>query len=73
MNSEFCKLLWAYLHGAHTVEIRERETEKNGVAMLDKTSDRIICNYGADDGSDDKTVTPEEFGRDFIVTSIIFA
>lgn len=65
------KLYWAFLNGAHTVEIRERETRKTGVAMPYPPYG-ILCNYGADDGSDDKTVESEEFDRDFIVTSIIF-
>ena len=65
------KLYWAILRGAHTVEIRERETGKEGVAVSGLRG--ILVNYGADDGSDDKTVSPDEFDRDFIVTSIIFA
>lgn len=54
---------------AHTVEIIETATGKVGVA---NTSSRgVDVFYGADDGSDDKSVTPEEFSRDFSITGII--
>ena len=53
----------------HTIEIREKATGKTGVA---NTSFRgVDVFYGADDGSDDKSVTAEDFNRDFEITATI--
>lgn len=68
--TETKKLLYAERNHAHTVEIREKSTGKTGVAMT--TPNGIRLNYGADDGSDDKTVTPENFNRDFIITAVLY-
>lgn len=54
---------------AHTVEIIETATGKVGVANT--TEGGVAVFYGADDGSDDKTVTAEEFDRDFSITGVI--
>ena len=47
----------------HTIEIREKATGKEGVANT--CPDGVALFYGADDGSDDKVVSAEEFNRDF--------
>ena len=53
----------------HTIEIREKATGKTGVANTSPGGVDVF--YGADDGSDDKTVTAEEFSRDFEITATI--
>ena len=53
----------------HTIEIIEKDTGKQGVANT--CSDGVAVWYGADDGSDDKIVSPEEFSRDFDITAMI--
>ena len=53
----------------HTIEIREKSTGKDGVANT--CPDGVQVFYGADDGSDDKTVSVEEFSRDFEITTEI--
>ncbi len=50
----------------HTIEIREKGTNKTGVANTCEQGVQVF--YGADDGSDDKTVSPEVFSRDFEIT-----
>lgn len=66
--TEYEKLVQAERY-AHTIEIVEFSTGKTGVA---NTKDRNVeLFYGADDGSDDKTVTAEVFNRDFQITDII--
>ncbi len=54
---------------AHTVEIIETATGKIGVANTSRRGVDVF--YGADDGSDDKSVTPEEFSKGFSITGII--
>ena len=54
---------------AHTVEIREISTGKEGVANTCKYG--VAVYYGADDGSDDTIITPEEFNQRFEITAII--
>ena len=66
--TEYAKLVLAE-QTCHTIEIREKATGKEGVANT--CPDGVEVWYGADDGSDDKTVTPEEFSRDFEVTAAI--
>lgn len=53
----------------HTIEVREIVTGKEGVANSD--GDHVAVFYGADDGSDDKVITAEEFNRDFEITATI--
>ncbi len=53
----------------HTIEIREKGTGKTGVA--NSSADGVELFYGADDGSDDKTISPTEFNRDFEITAMI--
>lgn len=53
----------------HTIEIREKATGKEGVANT--CADGVELFYGADDGSDDKRVTPEAFNRDFEITACL--
>ena len=53
----------------HTIEIVETETGKSGVA--NSCADGVEVFYGADDGSDDKTISPAEFNRDFEITAMI--
>ena len=66
--TEYAKLLLAEAT-CHTVEVREKATGKEGVANTCK--DGIAVRYGADDGSDDKVITPEEFSRNFEITAFI--
>ena len=56
---------------AHTVEIVERSTGKTGVA--NSCIGRVKVFYGADDGSDDKTVSPQIFNRKFRITAAILS
>ena len=53
----------------HTIEIREKSTGKDGVANT--CPDGVQVFYGADDGSDDKTISAEAFSRDFEITAVI--
>ena len=53
----------------HTIEIREKVTGKEGVANT--CSEGVEVWYGADDGSDDKVISAEEFSRDFVITAMI--
>ena len=68
--SEIQILLWAERNGAETVEIRENDTGKTGIAESCPEGIRLF--YGADDGSDDKTVTTSAFNRDFTVYHIVW-
>lgn len=54
---------------AHTIEIKETATGKTGVA--NSCADGVELFYGADDGSDDKVISPEDFRRYFEITAII--
>ncbi|MDE7220010.1 MAG: hypothetical protein K2O45_10390, partial [Oscillospiraceae bacterium] len=54
---------------AHTVEIVERLTGKAGVATTCACG--VALFYGADDGSDDKIVTPRTFSKQYKVTAAI--
>ena len=54
---------------AHTIEIREISTGKEGVANTCK--DGIAVIYGAPDGSDDTIISPDEFNQRFEITAII--
>ena len=63
--------LWAaeQMAGVHTIEIVETATGKTGVA---NTKDGMVeVFYGADDGSDDCAISPEEFSRRFKITAVI--
>ena len=53
----------------HTVEIREKATGKEGVANT--CAEGVQLFYGADDGSDDKVISQEEFSRNFVITACI--
>ena len=54
----------------HTIEIVETATGKTGVANTAEDGNVQVF-YGAEDGSDDKTVTPEQFNDDFEITAMI--
>ena len=54
---------------AHTIEIREISTGKEGVANTCKYGVAVF--YGADDGSDDTIISPKEFNQRFEITAII--
>ena len=56
---------------AHTIEIVELQTGKKGVANTCPLGVAVF--YGADDGSDDKIVTPQKFNRHFKITAAIMA
>mgnify|MGYP007069856674 CR=1 FL=1 len=66
--TEYAKLILAE-QTCHTVEIREKATGKEGVAS--SCTEGVALFYGADDGSDDKTVSAEDFSRDFEITAMI--
>ena len=66
--TEYAKLVLAEQE-CHTIEIREKATGKEGVAST--CAEGVELFYGADDGSDDKVVTAEEFSRDFEITAMI--
>ena len=66
--TEYEKLVLAEA-SCHTIEIREKATGKEGVANT--CADGVEVWYGAEDGSDDKVITPEEFSRDFEITARI--
>ena len=68
--TEYAKLVMAEA-SCHTIEIREKATGKEGVANT--CADGVELWYGADDGSDDKTVSAEEFSWDFEITAMISA
>ena len=66
--TEYAKLILAE-QSCHTIEIREKATGKEGVA--NSCAEGVELFYGADDGSDDKVVSPEEFNRNFEVIAMI--
>ena len=66
--TEYAKLILAE-QSCHTIEIREKATGKEGVA--NSCAEGVELFYGADDGSDDKTVSPEDFSRDFEIIAIL--
>ena len=66
--TEYAKLVLAE-QTCHTIEIREKATGKEGVA--NSCADGVELFYGNDDGSDDKTVSIEEFNREFEITGMI--
>jgi len=66
--TEYEKLVMAE-QTCHTIEIREKATGKEGVANTCEKGVELW--YGADDGSDDKVVSLEEFSRDFEITARI--
>ena len=66
--TEYAKLILAE-QSCHTIEIREKATGKEGVA--NSCTEGVELFYGADDGSDDKVVSAEEFSREFEITAMI--
>ena len=66
--TEYAKLVLAE-QSCHTVLIREKQTGKEGVA--NSCPDGVELFYGADDGSDDRTVDIETFNSDFEVIGMI--
>ena len=66
--TEYAKLILAE-QSCHTIEIREKATGKEGVA--NSCAEGVELFYGADDGSDDKIVSIEDFNRDFEITAMI--
>lgn len=66
--TEYAKLVLAE-QTCHTIEIREKATGKEGVA--NSCAGGVELFYGDDDGSDDKTVSIEEFNREFEITAMI--
>lgn len=53
----------------HTIEVCEKSTGKIGVAETYGTVVRVYI--GADNGTEDKTITPAEFNLDFEITDVI--
>lgn len=66
--TEFEKLVKAE-NTAHTIEIKETKTGKCGVANT--YNGKVQVFYGADDGSDDATITAAEFNKRFQITAIL--
>ena len=66
--NEYRKLVLAE-KTCHTIEVREKATGKDGVANTCEHGVQVF--YGAYDGSDDKTISPDEFSRDFEITAEI--
>ena len=66
--TEYAKLVLAE-QSCHTIENREKATGKEGVA--NSCAKGVELFYGADDGSDDKVVSAEEFSREFEITAMI--
>lgn len=66
--NEYDKLVLAE-KTCHTIEIREKATGKEGVANTCTSGVQVF--YGADDGGDDKIISPEIFSRDFEITAEI--
>ena len=66
--TEYAKLVLAE-QSCHTIEIREKATGKEGVA--NSCAKGVELFYGADNGSDDKVVSAEEFSREFEITAVI--
>ena len=66
--SEYEKLVKAE-KDCHTIEIMEKGTGKEGVANT--CAEGVALFYGADDGSDDKVVSPETFSGEFVITAMI--
>ena len=66
--TEYAKLILAE-QSSHPIEIREKATGKEGVA--NSCAEGVELFYGADDGSDDKTVSVEDFSRDFEIIAIL--
>lgn len=67
--TEYEKLVFAEKHALITdfmANIEARGTGETGVAYT-LLNGKVAVFYGADDGSDDKTVTADEFNRDFKV------
>ena len=63
------QLVQGEVAGAHTIEIRHKESGADGVAST--CGELVSVWYGADDGSDDKTITPAQFNDDFEVTAVL--
>ena len=53
----------------HTIEVRLKITGDEGDA--NSQGDGVMVFYSADDGSDDKFITAEEFNRDWEITACI--
>lgn len=53
-----------------TIEIIEKASGKTGVANS-YGDHEVQVFYGADDGSDDKTISAEIFNRDFEITNAV--
>ena len=66
--TEYAKLILAE-QSFHTIEIREKATGNEGVA--NSCADGVQLFYGDDDGSDDKTVSPETFNQEFEIVAMI--
>lgn len=64
------QLLEAESNKADTVEIREISTGKEGIAST-CADGKVFVFYGADDGSDDKVISADEFNSQFEVINII--
>lgn len=55
--------------GCHTIEVIERSTGKTGVA--NSCDGDVEVFYGSDDGSEDATITSDEFNSRFEITATI--
>ena len=66
--TEYARLVLAE-QGCGAIEIREKATGKTGIA--NSCPEGVELFYGAEDGSDDRTVSPEVFNAEFEVISVI--
>lgn len=66
--NEYEKLVQAE-KSCHTIKVREKATGKEGVANTCEYGVQVF--YGANDGSDDKTVSSEVFNLDFEIIAKI--
>ena len=66
--TEYAKLVLAE-QTCHTIEIREKATGKEGVA--NSCTEGVEVFYGADDGSDDKVISPDVFSEEFEIIAMI--
>ncbi len=66
--TEYAKLILAE-QSCHTIEVREKATGKEGIA--NSCVDGVELFYGAEDGSDDKVISPEMFSEEFEIIAIV--
>ena len=66
--TEYARLILAE-QDCFAIVIREKATGKEGIA--NSCPEGVELFYGAEDGSDDRVVSPETFSRDFEITALV--